>query len=631
MLRRPRPTLRPRAILSLGPALAAALAGCTPDEVETTPYTPCDGTTRWLWAPGGAELHAWPDAAYQVDDATSPTGLRIDVSPERAPWRAALPELLDPFFEAVSQVSGFARQGEMILRFDAPITPPDTDRDGLVVDPDLQLLSLTAEGVETVPMGVFVEDEGRQLRIQPLRPLAAATEHLVVLTRDHPAEDGACVAPSEAFQAEMTAPTSLGEGHLRALGEAGVDPSEVSALLRFTTHDDLRPVVDAARDLQGASSALTGDAPCASEASFRSCAREVVTLDYRGPRGFVEDAEPAGPWTLPVDVYLPSTGTGPWPVVLFGHGLNSSRGEARRVAAELTPRGFAVVGVDALEHGDHPTNQGATDDLSGVRFLGLDLSGGLSLDPLVLRGNFDQTVLDRLQVLQALRQSPDIDGDGAADLDGRTAYLGISLGGLLGQALLALDPDLGASALPVGGGHLSVFVTDTESTAILQPLLRDLLGGEAGLTRMLAVVQAGLDPSDPAVWATHVQRDRLLHADHVPHIVLPVAQFDEIVPPPTGRALARGLGLAHLDPVIEPVPPLAPTRGPLAGNREGATSVFVQLDRVTHNGAVVPADHGRTPFSPEGLAVWVPFFETWAETGVPEVAHPYAVTGTPPL
>lgn len=630
MLRRPRTPVRHRPLLTLGPTLILALAGCEPQEASP-PYAPCEGTTRWLWSPGAAELQAWPDAAYQVDDPTSPTGLRIDLSAARAPWRADLPELLAPLFDAVSEVSGFGRQGEIILRFDAPLTPPDVDATGLVVDPDLELVALTDAGPASVPLGAVLEDEGRQLRLQPLRPLAPATEHLVVLTRDHLADDGRCVAPSEALQAELTRPTALGEGHLRALGQIGRDRSEVSALLRFTTHDDLGAVVDAARDLQGATHTLEGDAACESGEDYRHCAREVVTQDYRGPRGFVEDGAPSGPWTLPVDVYLPPSGEGPWPVVLFGHGLNSSRGEARRVAEELAPRGFAVVGVDALQHGDHPTNQGATDDLSGVRFLGLDLAGTFSLDPLVLRGNFDQTVLDRLQVLQALRQIPDVDGDGTDDLDGRTAYLGISLGGLLGQSLLSLDPELAAAALPVGGGHLSVFVTDTEATAILQPLLRDLLGGEAGLTRMLAVVQTGLDPSDPAVWATHVQRDRLLHPDHLPHVVLPVAQFDEIVPPPTGRALARGLGLAHLDPVIDPVPPLVPAGGPLSGNRDGVTSVFVQLDRVTHDGTVQPADHGRTPFSPEGRAVWVPFFETWDATGVPTVSDPYAATGTPAL
>jgi dienelactone hydrolase len=343
--------------------------------------------------------------------------------------------------------------------------------------------------------------------------------------------------------------------------------------------------------------------------------------DYRQPDGLVGPT-PAAAWSLPVRLYLPPE-PGPAPLVLFGHGLNSSASEAGSVADRVSASlGIAVASVAALHHGDHPTAAGGTDPLA---FLGVTLEG-LQVDAIAMRASFDQTTADRLQLLQLLRADPDVDGDGRADLDvERISYLGISLGGLLGPALLANDDRIDAAALVVGGGYLIRFVTDMELLQLAMPLLASLMGGQDALDRWLIVAQTAVDGSDPASWAPDVLGDR----EAAPHLLLEVATQDEVVPPATGKALARALGLPHVAPVVEEVALVSPVvAAPVEGGRVAG---FLQLDRVSGDDGVEVAIHHNTPMSPEGELVWRTFLEGPAAGAGPRIVDPYASRGTPPL
>ena len=75
----------------------------------------------------------------------------------------------------------------------------------------------------------------------------------------------------------------------------------------------------------------------------------------------------------------------------------------------------AVIAADALEHGiaiARPRNNGPR----CLANLGINL-GLAQIDIGVLRRNFTQTALDRMQLVELVRDAPDIDGDGINDLD----------------------------------------------------------------------------------------------------------------------------------------------------------------------------------------------------------------------
>ena len=244
-----------------------------------------------------------------------------------------------------------------------------------------------------------------------------------------------------------------------------------------------------------------------------------------------------------------------------------------------------------------------------------------------MRGNFDQTTLDRLRLLRLLREQPDLDGDGIPELDpSRIGYLGISLGAILGPELLALDGDIEGAVLSVGGARLMSIVTESGILADFEELITALVGSPEHFDRLVTVAQHIVDPVDSGGWATHVLRDRYDDAP-APHILLQVGMHDDVVPPVSGHMLARAFAAPHLEPVVEAVSLLEVIdEEPLVGNGpDGETVAFFQFEEVTRNGETGPAYHVATPSSDEGKLQLQHFLETWAVDGIPEVVDPYRV------
>lgn len=609
------------------PLLLLCLTACVDPQGDILPTLQfCEGAVAGVYVGLGAEhVRVYPDDALLVEDPSSPTGMRVDTSGDRAPWSQGLPPALEPLLAAVDVLSGFGHNGAVLLSFDGDVgalagvteVPSATD--------PLQLLDL--DSGERVPIRAELGDDGRHVMVQPLRPLVAGTEHGLVLTTAHLSSAGDCVSPAWALREIL-----VGEGELAHLSPryaelaaaAGIEIDQISAATVFTTHDDLGVMVDAAADIRGRSYTWT-EAPTCDE--DRECRGVFDAWDYRQD-DWLQDATPTEAWSLEVRAWMTGLGPGPHPTVIYGHGMNGSRNDGAVWADILNPLGIAVVASDAMRHGDHPTAGGS--GASGANFLGIDLSAGV-LDGLALRGNFNQTTLDRLQLIELLKANPDLDGDGLDDVDpDQLAYVGVSLGGLLGSSLLALSEDLELGALPVGGGHLVVFATESDLTELLLPFFAAVLGSQDVFDRFLPVLQSVMDPADPASFAPMVAR-----RVRVPHLLLPVAQQDEVVPPAAGRALARALALPHVPPVDLAVPLLPSVAStPASGTWVDGTVTagFFQLDRVSRDdGMVEPATHDNTPRSPEGRLLVEHFLETWLATGLPEVIDPYVALGTEPL
>src|SRR5262249_55642119 len=72
------------------------------------------------------------------------------------------------------------------------------------------------------------------------------------------------------------------------------------------------------------------------------------------------------------------------------------------------------------------------------------------------RDCFRQTAVDLLQLVRAIQTGIDLDGDGSPDLDAsHIYYAGQSLGAIYGTILNALEPNIRAAALNVGGGTIT--------------------------------------------------------------------------------------------------------------------------------------------------------------------------------
>ena len=160
-----------------------------------------------------------------------------------------------------------------------------------------------------------------------------------------------------------------------------------------------------------------------------------------------------------------------YPVVIFGHGLGDSRwGGPTAVAPVLARAGMATIAIDAVGHGFGPEStvtfidnqgnsvvvnaMGRSVDVNGDGAIEAD-EGCTILTPVAYgtRDCFRQTAVDLMQLVRAIRQGIDLDGDGMPDLDGNHIYYaGDSLGSLYGTVLMAMEPAVRAADLTVGGG-----------------------------------------------------------------------------------------------------------------------------------------------------------------------------------
>jgi hypothetical protein len=615
---------------------AATDAGDAVDTVDAPPPAPlvfCEGSVAFTWDPAErARLDAFPDDTYTRADPDTATGLRVDITTDTAPWLGAQPPPSAIAFEALNSLDGWGTSSAAFLRFDGPVSPPPS---GPETSDDASLLFLAQgqDGWEAVPYEASRLDDDQTLFLRPMRPLEARTAHAIVVTTDYPAADGDCIRPGPALESVLR-----GEGGdsrlLEALADRGVVPDAVSAATVFTTQSIVDTSVAVSQDIAGREYAWSEVPTCVDEGAGRRCEGRFTAYDYRTD-GVVESPEAVSPWELEVSIWLPAEGGAPAPVLFFGHGLNDSRGSGAALHYWFGDLGTAVVSVDALHHGDHPTAGDNAMVMAFFDFFAIDTET-VSLRPLRLRDNLRQSNYDRLQLLALLASDPDIDGDGAADLDmDQLAYVGISLGAIMGSELLALSGRFDAAVLAVGGARFTAIVENGADYELLYLVFEEVLGSPDETARMLPVIQTAVDGGDPVNYAPHVLGDRIdILGGSPPHLLMNSALGDTTVPRQSAYCLARALRcpIAGADRFEEGSLPVVSL--PVSGNLgDGAvTAGFMQLDRATDSdGSVVLATHENGSTCPETLSQERHFLETWLTQGVPEIEDPYESLGTPPL
>ena len=176
-------------------------------------------------------------------------------------------------------------------------------------------------------------------------------------------------------------------------------------------------------------------------------------------------------------------------VVLFQHGLGGERSNVMGFADALARAGYAVLAIDAPFHGlrvPRPTPDDANrftgarepdgfGDVTGgevvADFAGiLDGAGELvSFHPVYLRDTLRQAVVDLMTSVRLVREAAAWDEVRAADpslaelgfAPEEIAFVGNSLGGIIGTMLTALEPEIGAAVLAVTGGYLLRIIVDS--------------------------------------------------------------------------------------------------------------------------------------------------------------------------
>ncbi|MEE2756019.1 MAG: Ig-like domain-containing protein [Myxococcota bacterium] len=596
----------------------------------------CSLTSQGLYDPfESAQLNQFPDDLLTERDEESPTGRRLSSDIALFPWASTAPPLLGNNFLQWDALSGFALSGKIFVSFSEPLAedwqmrPPASDA--------VMLVSLTDEKIDRTSLELTWGFDGRTLFAQPRTPLRPGTTYAFLVTKTVTDAAPECLqaAPriKELLRGDVGDPRfeRVSPDYIRALDIADLEARDIAGATVFTTHRDHEVLFDAADNIRRRRFQWNSGSRCEEKAQWIECRHSFNARDYRNGAA-VFDPRPVDTYRLPVRSWYPTGFDTPRPIMIYGHGLNSNFGEVQKIVDEYIGLGYAIIATPALQHVDHPTRLNP-DSTAALDFLGIDIPN-LQIDAFKMRGHFSQTTLDRLQLLQLLRDVGSLPGFVNQNLDTNLSiYFGVSLGGLLGSSLLALDDQLRAGILSVAGGQLIAFATDTASVEVFRPVLVNIFDGEAIYEKMLTVAQTFVDAADPATFAPHVFYQRNNPESRTPDILMPVAVYDDIVPPSTGRALARALRIPHVGPQFTEVFGIERQGCPAQGNgRNGeSTQGYFQFDRVERDGRPVPAQHTNTPESSIALEQLRVFLQSILDGQPGLIVDPYQDVDLPEL
>ena len=637
---------RMRRALILGLLVAACGEPSTDDAGVDAAFEPDAGLscTELSWQPGDGTISRWPEPALLVDDPTTETGHRIAFDIDEYPTLAAtLRGYRQVFTDDLAELDGFGVNAEAYFTFGRAFDLAALPNAEATADPSAGLgLVVVSPGEPRIhPILLDSTDEDRTLLMAPLGPLPANAEVVAFVTRDLAGATFGCLEQSAALENELASADARLSAAVDALVALGVIGSgaDLAAVTAFPTQSIVEDTVAVAEDVRTrAAPGFVSPPVCTTEAAFVRCEAAFVARDYRDEDGVFRRAagDPAVPVTsyeVPVTFWLPLTGTPPYPTMMFGHGLGGDRNQARRLADFAAPEGIITVASPALAHGAHPTHSDPmAESLSVVlEFFAIGDLSERALHATKLREHFRQTAWDRLQLTRLLEQAPDVDGDGAADVDpAQLTYLGVSLGGLMGPEVLAATDAFGAGVLVVPGGRVSTIMSDSALFGALVDLLRPRTATEGDVRRFFPVLQTVLDAGDPASYGAHGLVDRLPGAPGVPSILLGVVLDDEVVPNLANYSLGRAYGVPIVEPLLRAEPGFEVVTGPVTGNFGGGTATggLLQFDEVLDGADVVRATHDNVGDSEVGAEAWFDFIRTHYD-GLARIRDPYAAVGFP--
>lgn len=384
---------------------------------------------------------------------------------------------------------------------------------------------------------------------------------------------------------------------------------------------------------------------------------------------FRRDAEGAllAPRTerVPFTLTLPTGGLDRVPLVIFQHGLGAERSAMLSVADALAASGVAVLSIDIPFHGlravaidpDVRHNYGPGEGPDGfgdvvgdtitLEFLGIAQTEGElpAFHPAYPRDVLRQSAVDLMSAVRlvregdwgAVRAEPGLEG--LAFAPDPLGFVGESLGGIVGTVFVASEPEVGAAALVVTGGDLMRLVERSARFGdFFLPILMPKVGLDpaalepsvypASFHPELAIVSTLLDRGDAMPFAPGL-------AAGPTHLLLQMAEHDELVPNSATEALARAAGapIVGADPAHTDLPRV---EAPVSENVDlGSARVTRGLARfapATHGLLAQRAGEQRYAHPPEppfeaidpvvvanpvdaAVAQLVYFFESWRSGG----------------
>ena len=469
--------------------------------------------TKVDFDPTNPEIGPFPSDYLTTPDARQRTGRRVNLPlPDCATRSSDCAEIA-----LLNQFDGFNQNTRITLRFTGAIEPETLRENVFIawLDPIPGRFAVYPAG-KLSPVNELVYDPSTNTAfVKPDEILEGGRQYLIVVTNGVRDTSGDAVEAHEGYEACLA--ERIGGDYCLRLKAAVDRTTAFMGARRmvgaslFTALTSTAFLEDARRIVQLTPTAFRRTSPVVNASTlrgitFRQQTRttgnrfqdQVLPLQaaqlagtgrlaffaYRSPRflnaaGIIVTTPTGEPVPAPSaseeihgHVWLPATPApaAGYPVLLTGHGLGDSRMGMPTAIAAANAMGYAVAAISAVGHGFGPDSSYLFTQPNGVTEVpapgrGADLDGGGSIDafegclviapgaPLLIRDCLRQTAIDYMQLVHAIREGLDLDGDGRRDLDpGTIHYLGQSLGGMYGTLLLAVEPDVTSAVLNVPPG-----------------------------------------------------------------------------------------------------------------------------------------------------------------------------------
>ncbi|MCB9640684.1 MAG: hypothetical protein H6727_17445 [Myxococcales bacterium] len=635
------------------------LAGCpnapTGGDGGNTEQTPLERSNQkvvFQLDPASPKM-PFPCDVLTKEDPSTPTGRRISLTDKKN--NGLIDEGLtlfgDIYVQMLNQLDGWSAAGSILVPLEDDVRQDNLpqDKDATPADAAVVLLDVDPNSPDKgkrIPVLAFSKSITKPndivqhyLQLKPAFPLRPHTRYLVALTQYLQDKNNKSLAPSEDFlfasgqksvPSEHPAKDKLDDmkkrltDPLQMLEKEGFSTSSLSLAFLITTGAGPKALL-AARDAVLKEDKVTytfdpdGDkkdnvylnpleAPNVNKKTRTDSILALLTGTFDAP-DFRNDKEEwvveAGvpklqKWTpVPFLLVLPKAiEQGPVPIVVIQHGLNSYKENMLKMASAFATRGVAVVALDTVAHGDRASKR----DQAVLKYMAFT-SGLRFLD------NFRQSAIEHVQFARLVESFSKLDiyplgaPDGKPDfVSAKHAYIGHSLGGIIGGLLLGLQPET-AMVIAASGGRFEDLVL-----GILGNFLPT--GNEYLTVPVTAVMQQFLDRADPLNTAAWWMRNEPTLWEKR-QVLMQQAMNDETMPAEATWSMARTLLLPQFDPILTTVSGLSSEKSTLRA--------LTQFADATHNYIL---DEGYPQLTVQAQEQAAHFLSTALKTGTAELKAP---------
>lgn len=504
-------------------------------------------------------LYPWPSDLYLAADTSTTTGFRVDVPP------AVLPD--DSWAPIVAEADGFSRAVPMLAYlpggFDASSFP--TLAESVTPAASVQLWREGADAPTPILVELNSEAPGaarQALVIRPQVSLDPDAAYAVLVTDRARKADGSAHTASDAFRAlrdgiptdssELEAQRASFSVALDAMAAAELAPEQVVLGWTFRTRS-ARQTVDVLAAMHQAM--LTAPTTAWRPVSQTSNGTNDLIVGRFDVPNFLDadqrivldaDGLPVAQGTREIEFLLavPVTVSVARPVIVFGHGFFSDKGEITwgSLQRSLQPWQMSAISInfDGFAEADFVTSAPALagDVVTLARVVDQQRQSQAQFTALA-RLVSEQLVTD----VSVTRDGADFSPINPANIP----YMGISNGGTQGYVIAATSPLLSRAALVVGGGGWSHMTQRATQWNTLGALLENRFPDPLVLQVGLALMQQVFDPVDALNFAPQLVHDRLPGLPPV-EVTLHMAVGDAQVSNMTTEWVARAAGIPLVTP-----------------------------------------------------------------------------------